>query len=318
MASGCPVIGKLTKNLYNTGKSPIKLMHQRKNPSAQTAEILKNDLTIDKFPDILRVSNASTTSHFVVAKGIKTDTYSINDPEWNASDLLSFNNTYSQVDRYVPSHTNLSYIVIVVNPEVEVLVINKDGSKIGKYINNGATQIFNQIPDATYSFQPPISNQGQTLGTGVNEFLLPIPDDEVYSIILSSQSNSPYTINIATFKEDGNNSIYKSTGLIGPNKDESFALNYSQTEDSNAVRIVTFQTIINDIKNVLSQGLIEDKFAEKLSKIIEKGEEKNLQEALLVKLHKFEKEINKERGQKIKEDAFQILLYDITYLKSHL
>ena len=74
-----PVIGKLTKQLFDEGKTNVKLMHKRAYPN--TPNILDEDLK--KFPDILGVNNSQTSSHFVVAKGKSNNTYSINDPEWN-------------------------------------------------------------------------------------------------------------------------------------------------------------------------------------------------------------------------------------------
>src|SRR6185369_309406 len=93
-----PIIGTLTKQLYDAGKSPVKLEHKRAYPSAATTTLLDNDLTvgndIGKFPDILWVQNAQTFGHFVVAKGVQNNTYAIADPEWNYQDLTSFGNSY--------------------------------------------------------------------------------------------------------------------------------------------------------------------------------------------------------------------------------
>ncbi len=167
-----PTIGTLTKRLYDAGKSPIELTYNRAYPSNDTTDLLNKDLTIDKIPDILQVKNSSTSSHFVVAKGKVNNTYAINDPEWNVPDLSSFNNNYQQIDRFIPSHTNLSYLVIVVNPDVNILVTDRNGNKTGNYVHNGQTQALNQIRNALYSFQNSISNP-DNLGTGVTNFYCP-------------------------------------------------------------------------------------------------------------------------------------------------
>ena len=54
--------------------------------------------------------------------------------------LASFNNSYTQVDRYIPSQTNLSYLVAVVNPGVELLIEDPQNNKTGKYFYN--TELF--------------------------------------------------------------------------------------------------------------------------------------------------------------------------------
>ena len=168
-----PAISRLTKELFDAGKAPYKLEHKRAYPSSTSATLINDDLIIRKIPDILQVKNASTSGHFVVAKGIVGNTYSLNDPEWNVPTLTSFSNTYYQIDRYVMSSTDLSYIVVVSNPNVEVLITDPQSRRTGKKADQGVTSEFSEIPDATYTFEDPISNPNsllnpEKLGTGVN------------------------------------------------------------------------------------------------------------------------------------------------------
>lgn len=322
-----PAISKLTKDLFNAGKSNIKLMHKRAYPSANTTVLLNDDLNIRKFPDILYVNNASTSGHFVVAKGVLGNTYAINDPEWNVSDLSSFNNAYTQVDRYIPSNTNLSYIALVVNPEVELLLIDYLGRKTGKQIVNGLIQEFNEIPEATYTFEAPISNPNdkghiENLGTGVNVLLIPEPVDGNYQLLASSQTTEGYTINIALFDQDGDIVLYKPVGAVRPNQDDFFDISYSQTDNTNAMNIITFQSTIDDIHEAQNENFItKESLASKLIKIIQKAEDEVLDGKLVLalrRLEQFERTINRNRGDEILETAYQILLYDVTFLKENL
>lgn len=322
-----PAISKLTKDLFDADKSNIKLMHKRAYPSANTTTLLNDDLNIRKFPDILQVSNASTSSHFVVAKGITDSTYAINDPEWNVPNLSSFNNSYMQVDRYIPSNTNLSYMVIVVNPEVELLITDSFGDKTGKQIVDGQILEFNQIPDTTYAFEAPVSNPNdqsdiENLGTGVNALLLPEPTDGDYQLLASSQTNEGYTINIALFNEDGDMVLYKPVGFVESNQDDFFDITYSQADNSSAINIVTFQSTIDDINQAQSDGLItKDSLASNLIRTIQRAEDNVLDGRLslaLRRLDHFEDTINRNRGDEITEEAYQILLDDVTFLKTHL
>lgn len=321
-----PVIGKLTKQLFDAGKSNIKLMHKRAYPSNETTTLLNDDLSLRKFPDILGVNNSQTSSHFVVAKGISGNTYSINDPEWNYPTLSSFNNNYTQVDRYIPSNTNLSYLVAVVNPSVELLVTNPQNNKTGKYFDNGTLQSANEINNASYSFQPPISNPNngelENLGTGVNEFLLPEPENDKYTIKLSSKKSGFYEINIASFEEEGNNALNKIRGVISSNNDEIIEIDYSQNQTSEIKRFVSFQTLINDINEAKNLKLIKPWIADsliKLAKRSQKNAEKGRKQIAKIELNIFENIIKSIRKSPlIKEDAYQILLYDVRYLKGHL
>ena len=326
-----PVIGKLTKQLFDAGKSNVKLMYKRAYSSSETTTLLNDDLNLRKFPDILGVNNSQTSSHFVVAKGISGNTYSINDPEWNYPTLSSFNNNYTQVDRYIPSNTNLSYLVAVVNPSVELLVTDPQNNKTGKYFDNGILQISSDIDNASYSFQPPISNPNngelENLGTGVNEFLLPEPENGKYTIKLSSKKSGFYEINIASFEEDGDDALNKIRGIISSNNDEAIEIDYSQTNSNNSgiKKIVTFQTLIDDIKEAQSLKLINKGLASSLIALL-KNAEKNYQKGrkniVFAQLNIFEKLINQTRGKFngriLDENAYQILLYDVNYLKNNL
>lgn len=317
-----PVIGKLTNDLFDANKSTVKLMHKRTYPSSETTTLLNDDLNLRKFPDILWVKNANTSSHFVVAKGVSGNTYSINDPEWNYPTLTSFNNTYMQLDRYVPSNTNLSYFVAVVNPSVELLITNPQNSKTGKYFDNGQLQSSNEINNASYSFQAPISNPNnqnllEELGTGVNEFLLPEPENGKYQIKLSSNKTGFYEINIANFEKNGNNALNKIKGVISSNNDETIGVDYSQDQVSEIKRVVSAQDLISDLSelkklNLIDNGGIYNSLLAKatISQILNSINKKtslNILNSLL-------NELNAQRGKHITEDAYQILLYDVNYL----
>lgn len=319
-----PIIGTLTKKLFAVGKSNTKLEHRRQ--TSNTQQILNNDLNIEKFPDILQVKNINTSSHFVVAKGTSNNTYSINDPEWNYPTLESFNNSYTQVDRYIPSNTNLSYLVAVINPSVELLVTNPQDQKTGKNFYNGQLQELNEINNASYSFQAPISNPNdsnelENLGTGVNEFLLPEPENGRYEIKLSSKKTGVYEINIATFEKEGNDDLNKIRGIIRRNKDEIITINYSQDKASEINKIVTPQSLIDDLNDLKNLNLINNDgiYNSLLAKVaifqtinsINKNTSKNILNALL-------NELDAQRGRNITEDAYQILFYDANYLKNNL
>ena len=262
----------------------------------------------------------------MVAKGVLDNSYSINDPEWNVPSLSFFNNSYMQVDRYIPSNTNLSYVVFVANPEVEILVTDSLGRKTGKQIVNGQVEKFDEIPDATYVFQNAISNDFDDLGTGVNEFLLPEPSEGNYTVTLSSTQNKDYVLNASSFESDGSNMVHTFEGIISPNTDDVLNLNYSQTQVSDADRIVTFQSTLDDIQQLKELSLIKDKkLVAKLIRFVEKAQKeasKNKIKQTLKTLNELKELLNEEREDDEDENndsgldktAYKILLYDVDSL----
>ncbi|MEK7160144.1 MAG: C39 family peptidase [Patescibacteria group bacterium] len=315
-----PSISTLTQKIFDAGKSNIKLEYKRTKTNLN--QVLDNDLNTNKFPDIIKVSNNQTTSHFVVAKGKTSSTYLINDPEWNHPTLESFNNTFNQLDRFVPSNTNLSYLLAVINPSVEMIITDPNNKRAGKNLSNN--EELNDIDSASYLFQSPISNPNdsnkqENLGTGVNEFLLPEPIDGIYKIKLTSKQNGFYEMNLTTFKENGDNNSNYIRGIITENNDETLEINYSQTKNSYISK--TFDDLIKDLDelNKLNQfkndgiynSLSVKVTVAQLSNFIDKKTSINILKATL-------NEIKAQRGKGITEDAYQILLYDVNYLKTHL
>nr|MBI5456050.1 C39 family peptidase [Candidatus Levybacteria bacterium] len=311
-----PSISTLTKKIFEAGRSNIKLEYKR--TKIDLTQTLDNDLNIGKFPDILKVSNSQTSSHFVVAKGISGNTYSINDPEWNYATLSSFNNTFSQLDRFVPSNTNLSYLLAVVNPSVEMMITAPNSKKTGKNLSNN--EELNDIDNASYSLQLPISNpndtdQNENLGTNINEFLLPTPTDGTYEIKLSSNRDGFYEINLAAFKKNGDNDSNYIRGIITKNNDETLIINYSQTEGSRISK--TFEDLINDLSELkklnqfkndgIYNSLLVKVTIAQLSSSISKKISTNILNAML-------NEVKAQRGKGITEDGYQVLYYDINYL----
>lgn len=314
-----PSISTLTKRIFDARKSNTKLEYKR--TKTNLTQTLDSDLSIGKFPDIIKVSNDKTSSHFVVAKGKTNNTYLINDPEWNHPTLESFNNnTFSQLDRFVPSNTNLSYFLAVVNPSVEMMITAPDNKRTGKNLTNN--EELNQIDNASYSLQLPISNpndndQNENLGTGVNEFLLPEPIEGNYEIKLSSEENGFYEINLATFKENGDNDSNYIRGIITENNDETIKANYSQVNNTNINKIVSFSDLIKDLNelkgmnqfknNGIYNSLLAKATVAQLVNFVSEKTSNNILKAML-------NEIKAQRGKGITEDAYQVLFYNINYL----
>lgn len=326
-----PAISKLTQDLYSAGKAPIKLMHQRHYPSATTTAQLKDDLTVQNIPNIFQVQNASTSGHFVVATGLTNTGYTLNDPEWNVPDTSSFGDSFMQVDRFVPSQTNLSYIVIVSNPNVNFVVTDSNGNKTGKEVINGQIQTFNDISQATYALENPISNPSannvkEQLGSSMNVFLLPVPSDGTYTINVTNQTNNDYYMNIQTFDLTGNSQLNKINGIVGGNRKDVITLTYSQTQPSSIVisRPFTIDDLINDVKQAKVNEYIRDNSMYKqllqvLNQITKEDIKFNRRDYIDKNLNKFlEKLAVMKKAKQITEKGYQLLLADLQSFRNSL
>lgn len=322
-------VDRLTNELYKAGKSPVKLVYKKSyEPSPFTTSLLNSDLTTNKIPHIFYVNHPVWKGHYVVGKGIlPNNNYLINDPEYNYSDLTNFaGRTFLRTHRYEPSLTNFSKIEMVVEPNVEILVTDEQGNQTGKLVQNGEIQEFNDIPSAEYYFEPPTGNpdendQPETLGDGVNRFVLPEPGDGNYEILLTSLEKKAYSLDIHTTESGGEYIAKTLEGIVNSTASDSYQVQYSQTQSSTPIRTITFQSTIDDIneqtelgniKRLISKGLIV------LIKTAEKSVIAGKNKVAIVTLTAFEKSIKELRGKGISEGAYQILLEDVKALKSQI
>lgn len=323
-----PTIGELTQRLFDAGKAKYKLTAI----AFSAHDKLTEDLVIREIagemvgaPPIVKVTKASITdSHYVVPKGFTDTSIAVNDPEWNYLDLTNFdNNDYTDLHRYIPSETDLSYLYFVVNPNVELLITDSQGRKSGKIVENGNTASYSEIPEAVYVYESPISNPDDdgnpiNLGTGANIFSLPKPSEGEYHIALSSGENTNYTLNVHTFEEDGSQTHHKIEEFVGPGASDEFDLNYSQDDPSSLVEVVTFDSLIADINSLYNLGEIN--FSNRVllltqAKIAKKLASNNLTKKVSVKILKaMRKAIVKQKGRGVSENAYNILNADIQSL----
>ena len=251
--------------------------------------------------------------HFIVGKGINGSTFNINDPYYSRSTLNDYGNTFLSIGRFVPSSTDLSYIMIAVNPDIQIALQDALGNTIGEQ----------------FIQQPLIDdhNGSGTSGSPLKIFYLKKPTNGQYQIELTSPSTQNYDLKIYLYDKDGNVNIFNQSILIGQNSSESFSINFDPeySDNSSAQKIVTFQVLIDDIKEARSLNLINKNAANSLLMIAKSAKndyEKGKRKIALIKLRTIEKLLNSfhaiPKEILIKEKAYQILLYDVDYLKAHI
>lgn len=326
-----PAISKLSQELFDAGKSQVKLEHKREYPSPATDSLIKDDLTVQKIPDILQVISASTSGHFVVATGIAGNGYALNDPEWNVPDLSSFGDKYYQLDRYVPSQTNLSYLVIVSNPNAHFLLTNSNGQKVGSIVQNGQTQQYNEITDASYAVENPISNPNtagtmQQLGGSSRVLLYRMPTDDTYILTISGAIQKDYDMSVIQYQQDGKDTKLHVTGLVNQDAPDTYSLNVSQTQPASLTRSITIDDVINDLNEAKKVEYIQDNSMYKhllmlltqvKADILRNRQE--IQKRIVKNLNKFEEQLLiMKKARQINDIGYQLLLDDITLLRQTL
>lgn len=325
-------IGTLSQRLYNIGLASYKLTAQ---PFADHSLLEEDLIEKEQFgstiaaPAILKVTKAGlTTSHYVVATGFNDQSITINDPEsWKYPDLSHYDNdNFIDLHRYIPSQTDLSQIYLAVNPNTELLITDTQGRKTGRIVEDGEVRVFNEIPNAVYTFEEPISNPNENgeleeFGTGANIFYLPTPDLGNYLIKVSSLSvNTDYKVDVSNFEKDGDFTTSIIGGITGHINPDTFQIQYSQEEESVVEKVVTFDSALADLEELWEAKEITNMGAYKsLDAVLSNAKrfaERNQQKPLDSSLELFEKSI-KTHKKFISSQAAEILQYNVDYLQDH-
>jgi len=264
---------------------------------------LKEDIE-NSMPDILGVPG-----HFFVAKGINGETFNINDPYYDYLTLEEgYANTFTSLGNYKPSSTDLSYIMFVVDKDIQILLKDELGNQVGEeFLEEQLTDPIDGIPSG-----PPIKI-----------LYFKKPDTQDYKLFISSLNPKQYNIEIYLYDINGEVNKTETKGVTGGVSDIlTLKFDKDKLEDSETQKFVTFQSTIADINELQKLKLIRSKDVAKelidILKSAEKSAIKGNKKIALAKLKIFEILLNKTRGMIIKENAYQILLYDLNFLKESL
>ncbi len=195
-------ISRLSKQAksQNTNFSYDALEYKRRNGS--DISLLTTDLTHNQ-PDILEEHG-----HFIVGKGISESAVSINDPYYNRTDLTQYNNTFLSLGRYIPSHTDLSYLMITMDPNFDINISNPSGQQAGGSVITPLTG----IAESSYYLQSGIvnPNTNQT-SSSIKILTIPTPVEGTYTITVSSANATSKKFSFVIYSYDVNGNAVTKT-----------------------------------------------------------------------------------------------------------
>lgn len=195
-----------------------------------------------KIPPILE-----EPGHFIVATGTDSanTTFFINDPAFARTTLNdSYNKNYLTMGTYTPVNSDLSYIMLVVDPNINITVTDQNGNPVGESF-----------------IQSPISDP---LGISTNIkgplkiYYYPKPSTGKYSVVLSAVGLSPYQLD--EYLYDINGDVVKKTdsGNLNGTKD-SYVINFDKNNYSNDTsEKITFDYIKKEIIDGYNQKKIKN------------------------------------------------------------
>jgi uncharacterized delta-60 repeat protein len=240
--------------------------------------------------------------HFVVAKGAGDGTFDINDPYYDRSTLADYGNAYNSYGKYTPSNTDLSYLMFVVDPTVNIVLKDGQGNQLG--------DVFTEEP-----IVDPLNVLNNTAGP-LKMVMFSKPPTGKYTVEVTSTNPVFYFLQGYIYGTNGNVKILDKKDVLSNNDTDSFTIDYDNSDVSgvNLSENVTFDTLGNDIEALYSLGNIDKQFYKELINKISEIERTNGKDnsSTINKL----KELYKEIGKKEQIDSYSatILLNDIQEL----
>lgn len=188
-------ISRYTKQNPISGVHALEFRRYPYSPERQLEELE------EQRPSILKEPN-----HFAVAKSQTEDSFGINDPGYSdRPTLASYSNTAQNLYSYIPSSTDLSYILLTIDPSFNLTVKDPDGLDIEGY----------------YWIEEPLVDDvdgSETSGDPVGIFMYPKPTYGNY--LVGVQGNGSYSLGTYLYDEDGNVLMQDYNGFGGDLNDE--------------------------------------------------------------------------------------------------
>jgi hypothetical protein len=174
--------------------------------------------------------------HFLVADGVPADqsTLSIKDPAYTYTKLNQHHDSLLSFSQFVPSHTDLSYMVISHSPGLHITLKDESGTIIP-----GFEEFSDQIKDV-------LENSGET-NPALTIHHFPKPNSGKYTVEAYQNQVGTYALQFLTYDSGANVTQQNSSGTVGLSP-IYFEISYQKNGVSQINQISTFAQFRQDLK----------------------------------------------------------------------
>lgn len=240
------------KDDYSPALKTLEFAYHNVNDDNIVAEINDN-----KRPAIFKMENNTTqATHFIVGKGVREKNnpgddqdYDVNDPDSGTNETLSdsqedFGMELVRYGIFTPSNTDLSYIVLLVDENVNLKVFNPNGTEV-------TDGYFKEGPIIDGEDKTDVSGDGKTL----NALYLPKPVSGEYKVEVTG--NGDYQLDSYLYDIEGNVVTDSHLDSVGTSSKDVFLIGFNHDISSNShINEVTFQFLLNRLQIDSTSGLI--------------------------------------------------------------
>ena len=190
--------------------------------------------------------------HFIVGKGYDDSSIKINDPFYNRADLTEYGETFTSMGRFIPSNTDLSYIMVVSKPDLNFGILDGNGQLVAN------TFVEDPIQDP--------SGENAAGPDPVAVSYVEKPASGNYSIEITSNETKEYSLDIYLYESDGDVFLKKLSGIVGEDDLDIYTIKFNKDNNTNQSikKDVTFDSLIKDIEFYYQTGHIKPLLTKKL------------------------------------------------------
>ncbi len=223
--------------------------------------------------------------------------------------MSSYGNTFASITDYIPSFTDLSYIVISATSNVNISLKDASGNTLAAEI-----------------LQQPLVDPktGKPSGEASHIIFFKKPDSDMYTIVVSSSSANQYKLNTYVYDTNGNVGTTNQSGIVKNGVTDTYTINFDKDSAGRSkikkILTINFAEVIDDLNEQYSLGNIEKSFYKELLAKIQDIQKQALKSKIIAKieLQLLKVDITIRKGHGIKPQAADVLLYDIQYLFNSL
>ncbi len=223
-------------------------------------------------------SKGSTTPHYVVAKGIKGDTWFINDPAFKTKTTLAdYQNKILGIRTFGRGVGPTNRITFYIASPAELFLVDPLGRRTG--VDPETKQFFSEIPESSYG-EDQIGDKNPVKALDVME-----PMEGKYQLRVVGTAPGSYSLTTRTEDQGGNIQQITVDGVIAKDVVSTFDVDYSSTPGipTEIERTITIPDTINDAEISYELGWITKKFVRdilitklKVAQRLEQQKEKQL------------------------------------------
>ncbi|GEM_PF-4622313 len=277
-------LARMSRQSEEAGYSPTSLEFAKKKSFDDEAL---------EYPTILGMPG-----HFLVARESEGENFLVSDPADSSIASIPKSSDFLSANTYTPSHTDLSYIMAVIDPGVTITLLDPEGNEVG-----------------TTTLEYLVDDEGDAVGEDLQILLLEKPVDGKYTLLVENDGDETSEYDIDWYFYDSNGEVFLPSQeflqTIIPGAVDEYEFEFIADTLNPIVPRITHASLLELIVQLREQDMIKnDGVAQALSNFVvyaqrfaEKfpwASEKMMQLA--------EKYVYRHRGQLIDGDAAQLLI----------